>query len=84
MRLCARLSRNTRLSTGPGAWVLTWIMLSPAIALWLAVKLVIAIGKAIPWLVRQIDPAPAVAPVMRRDSGLWHGGASPGPGPGRT
>jgi hypothetical protein len=36
MRISVRLSRNTRLSTGLGAWVLTWIMLSPAIALWLA------------------------------------------------
>jgi hypothetical protein len=51
---------------GLGGWVLFWIIASPFIACWLALKLLILIGKGIAWLIRQASDAPAIPAPLRK------------------
>ncbi len=65
MRISVRSGPGSRVSMSLTGWFVFWLLASPFVAAWLALKLLIAIGKLIVWLVRRADAAPAVPPSLR-------------------
>lgn len=46
-----RISNRGSVSMGPAAWVITGLVLSPFLVIWLAIKVLILAGQGINWLI---------------------------------
>jgi hypothetical protein len=65
MRIGVSSRGNMWVSMGCLGWAVAWVVLLPVIAAWLAIKVLILLGKAIIWLIQQADSAPSIPPKLR-------------------
>ena len=63
--ISVRTGRSSRVSMSLTGWVIFWLLASPFVLLWLALKLAVVIVKAIAAAIDHIDGQPAIPPGLR-------------------